>query len=132
MLKLIMLGGRNTSDMYKKNTPNGVAVCSFNHAVQRKIKNAQGEMETDFFRCVAWRGTAELLAKYCNKGDMIEVEGSLQNRSYTNKNGEKRELCEVVVSNVSFVSTGKNGENPADTGTTSNYETIDDDGDLPF
>ena len=101
--------GRLTADPELKQTANGTAVASFSIAVDRAFANKQtGERQADFINIVAWRQTAEFICKYFRKGSMIAVEGSLQSRSYEDKEGKKRTAYEVVANNVSF--TGSKAE----------------------
>lgn len=99
----VILVGNITKDPELKTTANDIAVCSFTIAVNRRFTNAQGEREADFINCVAWRQTAEFIAKYFHKGKKIGVVGSLQTRSYEDKNGQKRYVTEVVVDEAEFV-----------------------------
>ena len=92
--------GRIAGDVEVKTTAGGVSVCSFSLAVRRSYPDASGEYLTDFFRCVAWRATAEYLRKYAYKGQKIAVIGALQNRSYDANDGTKRHVTEIVVDNV--------------------------------
>jgi single-strand DNA-binding protein len=99
MLNKVILMGRITAAPELKSTPSGVAVTSFTLAVDRVGK----EKVTDFLNIVAWRSTAEFVCKYFEKGSPIVVEGSLQSRSYTTKDGQKRTAFEVVADSVGFV-----------------------------
>ena len=101
MLNKIFLMGRLTRDPELRKTPAGVAVCSFSIAVDRDYKR-DGEKETDFIDIVAWRSTAEFVSKYFTKGRMAVVEGRLQIRDWTDKDGGKRRSAEVVADNVYF------------------------------
>lgn len=108
--------GNLSKDVTLSETANGVSVATFTIAVQRRYANADGEREADFINCVAWRTQAENLARYCQKGDKIAVTGSLQVRSYTNKDGEKRYATEIIADNVEFIKlqkTAEKGEAPA-------------------
>ena len=102
MNKVILIG-RLSQDPEMRTTPNGVATTTFSVAVSRNYTNQAGERETDFFRCVAWRKQAENIAKYCQKGTQVAVEGRLQNRSYDAQDGTKRYVTEVIADNVSFL-----------------------------
>lgn len=84
-------------------TSNGTATASFSLAVDRNFKNANGERDTDFINCVAWRKTAETLAQYTRKGSLIGVEGRIQTRNYENNQGQKVYVTEVVVEKVTFL-----------------------------
>ncbi len=98
----VQLVGRLTRDPELRTTANGVSVCSFTVAVNRRFRNAQGEYEADFISCVAWRQSAELLAKYFTKGRMVGLVGSIQTRNYE-KDGQKVYVTEVSVDEVHFV-----------------------------
>ena len=138
----VILGGRLTADPELRQTPQGVAVTSFDIAVNKPYSKDK-EQQADYFRCVAWRGTAEFISKYFKKGSSICVEGSLQNRSWVDQqSGQKRYATDVVVSEANFVD-GKNDNAqatapaytapaytaPADV---PNFETLADDEELPF
>jgi single-strand DNA-binding protein len=103
MLNHITIMGRITRDIELRRTGSGIAVASFNVAVDRDFSGKDGgEKETDFIDCVAWRSTAEFVDKYFSKGRMIVVSGRLQIRSYTDKDGNKRRTAEVVADNCYF------------------------------
>ena len=102
MNKVILIG-RLSQDPEMRTTPNGVATTSFSVAVSRNYTNQNGERDTDFFRCVAWRNQAENIAKYCQKGSQVAVEGRLQNRSYDAQDGTKRYVTEVIADNVTVL-----------------------------
>ena len=102
MLNKIILMGRLTRDPELRRTQSGTAVTSFTLAADRDFKGQNGEKETDFIDCVAWRNTAEFAAKYFTKGRMAVVEGRLQMRDWMDKEGNKRRSAEVVAENVYF------------------------------
>ena len=102
MLNRIILMGRLTRDPELRRTQNGTAVTSFSLAVDRDFKSQSGERETDFIDIVAWRSTAEFVSKYFVKGRMAVVEGRLQIRDWTDREGGKRRSAEVVADNVYF------------------------------
>ena len=103
MLNHITIMGRLTRDPELRRTGSGIAVASFTVAVDRDFADKQsGEKETDFIDCVAWRQTGEFVSKYFAKGRMIVVDGRLQIRSWTDKDGNKRRTAEVVADNVYF------------------------------
>ena len=111
MNKVILIG-RLSQDPEMRTTPNGVATTTFSVAVSRNFTNQNGEREADFFRVVAWRKQAENIAKYCQKGTQVAVEGRLQNRNYDAQDGTKRYVTEVIADNVSFLgSRGDAGSN---------------------
>lgn len=94
--------GRLARDPELRRTQSGTAVASFSIAVDRDFKSQDGERETDWIDIVAWRSTAEFVSKYFTKGSSIVVEGRLQIRSYTDKEGNKRRVAEIVADNVYF------------------------------
>lgn len=102
MFNKAILMGRLTKDPELRATPNGVSVCTFSIAVDRQYSSKGEERKTDFFNIVAWRQTAEFISKYFTKGRCVLVEGELQNRSYTDKDGITRYVTEVIASQVSF------------------------------
>ena len=102
MLNKIILMGRLTRDPELRRTQSGTAVASFTLAVDRDYKPQDGERETDFIDIVAWRGTGEFVSKYFTKGRMAVVDGRLQVRDWTDKDGNKRRSTEVVADNVYF------------------------------
>ena len=103
MLNHIVVMGRLTRDPELRRTGSGVAVTSFTVAVDRDFGNREnGERETDFIDCVAWRQTGEFVSKYFTKGRMAVVSGRLQIRSWNDKDGNKRRTAEVVADNVYF------------------------------
>ena len=105
--KVILIGNIST-DLELKQTTSGISMCNFNIAVNRKMK-VQGGPECDFINIVAWRSSAEFVCRYFKKGSPILVCGELQTRNYTNSQGQKVYITEVVASEVSFV--GKNENN---------------------
>ena len=112
MLNHIVIMGRLTRDPELRRTGSGVAVASFTLAVDRDFgKNENGEKETDFIDCVAWRQTGEYVSKYFTKGRMAVVSGRLQIRSWTDKDGNKRRTAEVVADNVYFGDSRRDGDN---------------------
>lgn len=110
MFNLVVLTGRLTTAPELKTTQSGVPVTSFSIAVQRQYKQGE-EPITDFINIVAWRHTAELVAKYFKKGNMIGIEGSIQNRKYTDRDGNSRVAFEVMASNVQFVEAKRGNTN---------------------
>lgn len=122
--------GRITAPLDLKVTNNGVNVLAFTIAVERDYKGPDGQRQTDFIDCVAFRQTAEFIKSYFDKGSMICVEGALNKRMYTTQNGEKRYVTEVIVDKAFFTGESKK---TAQTATTGGFEpATDDDGDLPF
>ena len=108
MLNHITIMGRLTRDPELRRTGSGVAVASFTVAVDRDFgKNENGEKETDFIDCVAWRNTAEYVSRYATKGRMVVVSGRLQIRGWTDKEGNKRRTAEVVADNLYFADSNR-------------------------
>lgn len=101
MNKIILIGN-TCKDPEVKTTTSGIEVTSFSLAVQRDYKNAQGAYDTDFFNCIAYRGTAKIIGQYVAKGHKIACVGKLQNRSYE-KDGTTRYLTEVIVESVEML-----------------------------
>ena len=151
MLNKIFIMGRLTRDPELRSTQSGTPVTSFSLAVDRDFKSQSGEKETDFIDVVAWRSTAEFVAKYFTKGRMAIVEGRLQIRPWTDKDGNNRRSAEVVADNIYFGDSKRDSAGdmggysaPAYTapaggysapvgGGSSGFAEIDEeDGDLPF
>ena len=131
MLNKIFIMGRLTRDPELRRTQGGNAVTSFALAVDRNSKSADGTKETDFIDVVAWRNTAEFAAKYFTKGRTAVVEGRLQMRDWTDKDGNKRRSAEVVADNIYF-GDSKREDAPAGNSAPTFEEIEDDGGDLPF
>ena len=110
MLNKIILMGRLTRDPELRRTQSGTAVTSFSIACDRDFKSQSGEKETDFIDVVAWRGTAEFVSKYFSKGRMAVVEGRLQIRDWTDRDGGKRRSAEVVADNIYFGDSKRDGD----------------------
>ena len=111
MLNRIILMGRLTRDPELRHTQTGTAVASFSLAVDRDFKDkSTGEKSTDFIDIVAWRNTAEFVSRYLTKGRMAVVEGRLQMRDWTDRDGNKRRTAEVVADNVYFGDSKRDGE----------------------
>lgn len=114
MNKAIIIG-RLTKDPEMRTTSSGINSTSFTVAVSRNYSNQNGERETDFINCVAWRKQAENIAKYCTKGTQVAVEGRIQTRSYDAQDGTKRYVTEIIADNVTFLgSKGSTGPVPSD------------------
>ena len=113
MFNLVVLSGRLTADPELKTTPNGVSVCSFSIAVERRYKQGE-ERQSDFINIVSWRNTAEFVAKNFKKGSMIGIEGAIQTRKYQDKEGNNRTAFEVVANNVQFVESKRPQDNGVD------------------
>lgn len=141
MNKVILIG-RLVKDPEVKTTQSQIAVCSFTIAVDRRIKSANGERLADFIACVAWRQQAEFLGKYFQKGSRLGIIGNLQSRSYDDTNGKKVYVTEVIVEEIEFVESKRDGQTndnwkpsaeqsapPIENGF---YPAMDDDTTLPF
>ena len=111
MLNRITIMGRLTRDPEMRRTGSGVAVTSFRVAVDRDYVAEGQERETDFFDVVAWRGLGEMVAKYFTKGRMIVVDGRMEMRNWTDKEGNKRVSAEVNAENVYFADSKKEDKN---------------------
>lgn len=142
----VILGGRLTADPELKQNPSGIAVTSFSIAVNRRFSK-NSEQQTDFFNVVAWRQNAEFISRYFRKGSSICIVGTIQNRSWTDQQGQKRYATDIVVDEAHFVDS--KGESPsagAGSYTPDNYqapsfasdagapkfEEMSNDDDLPF
>lgn len=132
MLNFSVLQGNLCNDPELKTTPNGVDVTTVDLAVSRDYKGQDGNRETDFFKIVAWRGTAGFLAKNFKKGQQIIVSGKLQTRKYTTQDGQKRTAFELIADNVYFSGNKEKPNTGASSGSVSDFQEIDDFGDLPF
>lgn len=102
MINSVLLMGRLTAAPELKNIASGIEFCSFSVAVERAYKSGDGEKQTDFINVTAWRQNAAFISKYFRKGQMIAIQGSIQTRSYEDKNGNKRTAFEVVADRASF------------------------------
>ena len=100
----VMLTGRLTKDPEFTTTVNGISVCRFSLAVDRKFTNENGEKEADFINIVVWRGLAENCNKYLRKGNKVGIVGSIQTRTYDAQDGSKRYATEVIAEDVEFLS----------------------------
>jgi len=107
MFNKVILMGRICHDLELKTTPSGVSVLSFRIAVDRNYQVKGEERKADFFNVVAWRSTAEFVAKYFAKGRMIMVDGELQTRQYVDKNNVTQNITEIVADSIHFT-----GEKP--------------------
>ena len=141
MLNAVCLMGRLAADPELKHTQNQIPVTSFRIAVDRTYQPKGQEKQTDWIDIVAWRNTAEFVTRYFHKGSMIAVQGSIQTRSYTDRDGNKRTAFEVVADNVFFgapaastpaAGTHAAGTRPAEAKTPDDFEEIVGDDMLPF
>ena len=145
-LNKVILMGNLTKDPEYKTTPSGVGVTTFSIAVGRRFAKQGDEVTADFFNIVAWRNTAEFVSKYFNKGRAIVVVGSLQNRSWTDQNGQKRYITEVVADECYFAGNSGSGNGQSEGGTfygaepaaqdtkpaAATFEELSTEDDLPF
>jgi len=112
-LNKVILGGRLTADPELKQTNSGIAVVSFSSAVNRRFQSrsndsgAPAQSVADFFNVTAWRGQAEFVSRYFKKGSAICIVGSIQNRTWTDQQGQKRYATDIIADEVMFVD-GKN------------------------
>ena len=104
--------GRLTADPELRHTPSQVAVTTFSLAVDRAYQPKGQERQTDFINVVAWRGTAEFVCNYFRKGQRKALQGSLQSRNYTDKDGNKRTAYEVIADNVFFAESKRDNAGP--------------------
>ena len=146
MLNRIVIMGRLVRDPELRRTQSGTSVTTITVAVDRDYKSKDTEeKQTDFIDVTAWRTTAEFISKYFSKGRMIVVEGSLQSRKWTDKNGQNRVSWEVQAQNVYFGDSKKDGANNAGVvpyedpgfdsygaGYSGGFDEVEDDGELPF
>ena len=128
MINSVVIMGRLTADPELKTTNSGLSVTSFCVAVDRPYKKDGKEREADFINVVAWRQTAEVVTSYFSKGSMIAVQGSIQTRKYTDRNGNNRTAFEVVADNVSFCGSKSDGGSRKQDGKKSTNVTAEDDG----
>ena len=137
MINNVTLMGRLTARPELKTTPSGTTVTGFCIAVDRRYKPKDGEKQTDFINCVAWRNTAEFITRYFDKGDLIAVTGEIQTRTYKDNSGNNRTAFEIVINQASFCG-GKNNNSGNDNPPTdpqynnANWETLGDDEEIPF
>ena len=139
-LNKVILCGRLTANVELKQTPNGLPVCTFALAINRKVAKDQPQ-KADFIKCVAWRQTAEFISKFFEKGSSLCITGSIQTRNYKDSNGYAREATEILVDEAMFVdSRGESGmsdgyQTPSfssNGAVTPSFEEHNTDDDLPF
>ena len=143
-LNKVILGGRLTADPELKTTSSGISVVTFSIAVNRRYsKDSAQQNETDFFNVTAWRQTAEFVSRYFRKGSSICVSGSIQNRNWTDQQGQKHYRTDIVADEVMFVDSRSDSPASADfggatpafsspMGAAPKFEEIKTDDDLPF
>lgn len=133
MFNLVVLSGRLTATPVLETTQNGVSVCNFTIAVERRYKQGE-ERQTDFINIVTWRGTAEFVSKHFYKGSMIGIEGSIQTRKYQDKDGKNRTIFEIKANEVQFIES-KRSQDAIEPQSQSNldiFTEVETDDDLPF
>lgn len=138
-MNVVCLLGRLTADPELKRTASDIAVTNFDVAVDRAYQKEGQERQADFIHIVAWRQTAEFITRYFRKGQRIALQGWLQSRSYTDRDGNKRTAYEVVVDNAFFAESKKADDAPParpdigfSTASPNDFEEIIGDDDLPF
>lgn len=107
----VILKGNITKDIELRHTGSGVAVATFTVATKRNYKNQNGEYESDFIRCVAYRETAEVINKYFQKGSGIIIEGNIRTGSYEGQDGKKVFTTDVMVEHIDFIDKKEKVEN---------------------
>lgn len=151
MLNMVAIMGRLTTDPELRHTTNSIPVTTFTLAVNRSYVKQGGERQTDFIDVVAWRNTAEFICRYFKKGQMMAVDGSIQTRTYTDKEGRYRKVFEILANNVYFTESRSTSTSTAyetksvdysdsdenfnlsfSSGDDNDFTVIDDDEDLPF
>jgi len=147
MLNVAVLMGRLVADPELRHTPNDVSVTSFTIAVDRTYVKSGADRQADFIDIVAWRQTADFACKYFHKGQLIAVQGAIQTRTYTDKEGNKRKAFEIVADNVHFAESKRDGnpqggnnspstqseqKPPYASDDTGDFEEMPSDDDLPF
>jgi single-strand DNA-binding protein len=111
----VILMGRLTKEPEMRQTPQGVSVCRFSIAVNRRFAK-EGQMNADFINCTAWRNTADFISKYFHKGNMIAVVGSLQTSTWEGQDGKKQYSTDVLVDEAYFTGSKENSSSaPQDT-----------------
>lgn len=134
MLNKVVLMGRLTADPELKATTNRITVTSFCIAVDRRFQPKEGEKQTDFINCVAWKNTAEFICKFFKRGDLIAVAGEIQTRKFTDRNGNNRVATEVVIDEASFCGSKNNSDSNSGEAVTdpADFEVLSNGEDLPF
>lgn len=120
--------GRTTKDCDIRSTSTGKQVATFTLAAGRDFKNAQGEREADFLPCVVWGKLSEVCEKYVTKGKQIAVAGRIQTRNYEDKDGQRRYITEVIVSDLQLLGSRQDAQQPQEP----ELEEVEDTDSLPF
>lgn len=130
--------GNLTRDPELTETASGISICHFSIAVKREYTDSDGEHQTDFFNCTAWRGLAETIARYAAKGNKVMVVGSIQLRSYEDNEGIRRQAVDIIVKEVEFLTPKAKDEfayeekQPSKKKMKPTLTPMDDDSDIPF
>jgi single-strand DNA-binding protein len=133
MLNHIVIMGRLTRDPELRYTQSQTPVASFTLAVDRDFSGKDsGEKQTDFIDCVAWRSTGEFVNKYFSKGKLAVIDGRLQLRDWTDRDGGKRRSAEVIAEHVYFADSKKDTQPAAAAPTPQFTEIENEEEDLPF
>ena len=136
----VFLIGNLTRDPEIRETPSGVSMCRFSIAVQRPYSGQDGERQTDFFECTAWRGLGETIARYTKKGKKVAVSGSIQIRNYEDNQGARRTAVDIIVQDCEFLTPKDNSNGFDDVAEAPRasakkkptLQPMDDDSDIPF
>ena len=137
----VFLIGNLTRDPELRETPSGVPMCRFAIAVTRPFSSQDGERQTDFFECTAWRGLGETIARFTKKGNKVAIVGHIQIRNYEDNQGAKRTAVDVIVQDCEFLTPKDNSngfDDVAEMPRTSapkkraTLQPMDDDSDIPF
>ena len=123
--------GRIASDPEKRTTQSGISQLSFRLAVNRRYRDNNGERKTDFFNCVAWRGTADYLYNYAKKGDPVAVRGSMQNRTFQAQDGSNRYVTELMIEEADLFGGSRDQTGSGNGQAFSGFTEVRDD-ELPF
>lgn len=142
-LNKVVLAGRLTADVELKKTTNGMSVCSFTLAINRRYSK-EGQPQTDFINCTAWAKTAEFISGYFKKGSALCIAGNIQTRNWEDGNGQKRYATDVIVDEAYFVESKNDAQGTESAGASDyypkfgkaqdepNFEAVGDDNFLPF
>ncbi len=138
----VFLIGNLTRDPELRETPSGVAMCRFAIAVQRPYSSQDGERQTDFFECTAWRNLGETISRFTKKGNKVAVSGSIQIRNYEDNQGARRTAVDIIVQDCEFLTpksaSGDSFDDVSDQPRASapkkkaTLQAMDDDSDIPF
>lgn len=133
MLNHVAVMGRLTADPELRHTTGGIAVASFRVAVDRDFKDKEtGQRGVDFFPVVAWRQTAEFVSRYLGKGRLVAVSGRLQIREYTDRDGNKRSITEIVAENVYFADSRPEKSDGGQASADGFFADLGDEEEIPF